>query len=88
MTGTPRITLNIGTLRVKGVTRAEAQALVSALRENLAARLAADPGALAGQGTERLRLTLPQAPGQGPAALGQSAGRRIAGALAAPKGGK
>ena len=88
MTQGPRITLRIGNLRITGATRAEATAMASALRESLAARLAADPGALAGQGTERLRLTLPQVPGQGPAALGQSAGRRIAGALAAPKGGK
>jgi len=88
MTGAPRIILNIDTLRVIGATRAEAQALASALRESLAARLAADPGALAGQGTERLRLTLPKIAGQGPSAIGQAVGQRIAGALAAPKGGK
>jgi len=84
----PRITLRIGKLRVTGATRADAAAMASALRETLAARLAADPGALAGQGTDRLRLPLPHALGQAPAALGQAAGRRIAGVLANPKGGK
>jgi hypothetical protein len=88
MTRGARIRLRIGNLRVTGATRAEAAALASALRETLAARLAADPGALAGQGADQLRLTLPSVPRQGPAALGQAAGQRIAGALAKPKGGK
>ena len=81
MSGTARVTLRIGTLRVQGSTPAEARALAAALRETLTVRLAADPGALAGMNAERLRLTLPQGPGTGPAALGQVAGQHIATAL-------
>jgi len=87
MTGAPRITLNIGTLRVIGATRSEAQALASALRESLAARLAADPAALAGAGSDFLRVTLPAVQPGHPAALGQAAGQHIASALGARKGG-
>jgi hypothetical protein len=87
MTGAPRITLNIGTLSVSGATRAEAHALASALRESLAAHLAADPAALAGIGTDRLSVTVPAAQPGRPAALGQAAGQQIATALSARKGG-
>ena len=87
MTDAPRITLNIGTLRVSGATRAEAHALASALRESLAARLAVDPATLAGIGTDRLSVTVPAAQPRHPAALGQAAGQQIAMALSARKGG-
>ena len=89
MTGASRITLNIGTLRVSGATRAEAHALASALRESLAAHLDADPATLAGAGCDRLSVSLPATlPGNPahPAALGQAAGRQIATALSARKG--
>ncbi len=88
MTGAPRITLNIGTLRVSGATRAEAHALALALRESLAARLAADPNALAGIGTDCLSVTVPAAQPGRPAALGQVVGQQIATALSARKGGQ
>jgi len=87
MTVAPRVTLRIGKLRVSGATPAEAVAIASALRESLAARIAADPGALSAQSAEQLRLSLPTSPTPGPAALGQAAGQRIAGALTNPKGG-
>lgn len=83
-----RVTLVIDRLRVSGKTGAETAALVSALRETLAARLAADPAALLHlQGADRLRLTLPPARAEGPAALGRAAGDRIAGALTGPRKG-
>lgn len=86
MTGTPRIVLRIGKLRISGANQAEAQVLASALRESLAAGIAADPGALFGQSVEQLRLTLPAHTPPGPAALGQAAGRRIADALSTSSG--
>ncbi len=88
MTDSPRITLNIGTLRVSGATRAEAQALASALRESLAAHLAIDQASLTGIGADRLSVTIPAAQPRHPAALGQAAGRQIATALSARKGGQ
>ena len=82
-----RVTIRIGNLRVQGTTRAEAQALTSALRESLAAQLAADPAALTGAGTDRLQVTIPTAQPRHPAALGQAAGQQIATALSGRKGG-
>ena len=81
MSAPPRVTIHIGKLRVQGGNQAQAQALASALRESLAVQLAAGPGALAGNSAERLRLTLPQRPDSGPAAVGQVAGQQIATAL-------
>ena len=81
MKPTPKITLNIDTLRVTGATQAEANVLASALRETLAAQLAADPLVQAGTNIERLKLSLPQQPYPGPAAIGQVAGQRIATSL-------
>ena len=86
MTPGARITLRIGKLRVTGRNRAEAAALASALREAMAARLASDPGALAGQSAESLRVTLPPVAGRGPAALGAAAGRGVVAALSTRKG--
>jgi hypothetical protein len=85
VTNTSPITLRIDKLRLHGVTHAEAIALVSALRDSLTRHLAADPGALAGGTAEHLRLTLPAARAQGPAALGSAAGLRVAAALSAPR---
>lgn len=79
----PRITVRIERLRLQG-PREDAAALAEALRRELAAQLAADPG-LAGQGADRLRLSLPA--GHGPAVQGRRIGQRIAGALRAPDGG-
>jgi hypothetical protein len=61
--------------------------LAEALRTALADRLAANSGALTGQGVDRPRVSLPVAAGRAPAALGRMAGHRIAAALARPKGG-
>jgi hypothetical protein len=88
MTGPARVTIRIGNLRVHGATQAEAQALASALRESLTARLAADPAALVGIGTDRLSVTVPAAQPGHPAALGQAAGQQIATALSVRKGGQ
>ena len=87
MTDGSPLTVHIGRLRVRGVNQAQAVALASALRESLAQRLAADPGALGAAGADRLRLTLPAAQVQGPAALGRAAGVGIAAALVAGRGG-
>ncbi|CAN7759928.1 MULTISPECIES: hypothetical protein [Ensifer] len=88
MTAGPRIVLNIDRLRVHGVHASDAAALAKGLRTALAAQLAANGGALAGQGgADHLRLSLPPAAGRGPNALGRLAGQRIAGALTRPKGG-
>ncbi len=89
MTDAAPLTVRIGRLRVRGVNQAQAVALASALRESLAQRLAADPGALASVGgVERLRFTLPATPVPGPGALGRAAGLHIAAALSAPGGGR
>lgn len=83
-----RVTIRIGNLRVKGATRAEAQALASALRESLAAHLAVDQSALTGIGADRLSITIPAAQPHHPAALGQAAGQQIARALSPRNGGQ
>lgn len=88
MTAGSRITLHIDRLRVRGARAGDAAALAAGLRTALTAQLAANPGGLTGQGADHLRVSLPQGAGQGPAALGRSAGRQIAGALTRPKGGR
>lgn len=88
MTAGPRITINIDRLRVHGACGGDAAALAEGLRTALTAQLAANAGALIGQGSDHLRVSLPQGAGQGPSALGRSAGHQIAGVLTRPKGGR
>ncbi|WP_260583515.1 hypothetical protein [Sphingopyxis sp. PET50] len=80
MTAPSAIRLHIDRLTLVGVAPGDAAAVRRALVAAVEARLAGvDPAALTGDRT-RLSLTIP--PVQGPAALGQAAGRAIAAQLA------
>ena len=80
VTAPARIRLSIGRLTLVGVAPGDAAAVRRALVAAVEARLAgADIAALTG---DRSRLSLTIAPTQGPAALGQAAGRAIGAQLA------
>ena len=84
MTGRARITVNIGTLRVAGASRAEAAALAEALRTGLAGHLSADPAALRPGGVARLSLSPDGGAAGGPGQRGAAIGRQIGTALSRP----
>lgn len=88
MTGPRKTRIQIDRLRVTGAGPAEAEALVHALRRELAAQLQAAPGGVRVADTDRLRITAPGAASAAdPAQRGAALGQQIAAALSRGKAG-